>query len=242
MDRSFNQVTGYVSLRGIDVDKLKNKIEIISNIIKNYYHPQSDDKILVAGCGDGVEAAILSEEFSLFTIGVDISLEEAFITKSSKFQLKQQDLMNLTFDDEIFYLVYCYHVLEHVNDHLRVLHEIHRVMKTNGILYIGFPNKNRIIGYIGLHNKANMRDVFLWNFNDLKHRLVGKFENQLGAHAGFTQKEFLKDSMQIFREVHPVRNNYMLLKYPKYSPLLKLIMNLGAEEFVFPSNYYICKK
>ena len=41
-------------------------------------------------------------------------------------------------------------------------------------------------------------DRIKWNINDYKYRLRGKFENKFGAHAGFTEKEFIKDASQCF--------------------------------------------
>jgi hypothetical protein len=85
-------------------------------------------------------------------------------------------------------------------------------------------------------------NIIKWNINDFKYRLQGKFRNQYGAHAGFTQKEFMKDASKYFNKIIPVRYDYMSLKYIKYKKILKFLKYLKMDEFIFPSNYFICVK
>jgi hypothetical protein len=72
--------------------------------------------------------------------------------------------------------------------------------------------------------------------------LQGKFENKYGAHAGFTEKEFIKDASSVFETIDPVRNRYMFYKYPNLGALMTCIIKIKLEEFIFPSNYFICLK
>jgi 2-polyprenyl-3-methyl-5-hydroxy-6-metoxy-1,4-benzoquinol methylase len=139
-------------------------------------------------------------------------------------------------------LIYCYHVLEHVNDHIAVLSELKRVLRPGGVLFIGFPNKNRLFSYIGTSQKASVLDKIRWNLSDYGYRLKGKFENRFGAHAGFTEREFLSTASTFFSHIHAVRNQYMIYKYPRYSGIITILIKEGFNELLFPSNYYICIK
>jgi hypothetical protein len=116
------------------------------------------------------------------------------------------------------------------------------VLKPGGVLFIGFPNKNRLISYIGTSQQASVWDKIKWNINDYLYRLQGKFENIHGAHAGFTEKEFIRDASSVFETIDPVRNKYMILKYPNFGVIMTYIIKTKLEEFIFPSNYFICLK
>jgi ubiquinone/menaquinone biosynthesis C-methylase UbiE len=153
-----------------------------------------------------------------------------------------QDLSSLAFADDSFSLLYSYHVLEHVQDPEQVLKELHRVLRPGGVLFIGFPNRHRLFSYFGTSQDASFKEKIIWNWNDYRKRLAGQFENRLGAHAGFSEKEFILLSSQFFHCTIPVRNQYMLLKYQSIAESIKLMMITRAAEFLFPSNYFVCQK
>lgn len=54
------------------------------------------------------------------------------------------DLTDLTFEDNKFDLITCYHVLEHIKNDTKAIEEIYRVLKPNGtaILQVPFDGKN----------------------------------------------------------------------------------------------------
>ncbi len=52
-----------------------------------------------------------------------------------------EDIMNLSFEDELFDLVICRDVLEHVHDYRKALSEMCRVLKNDGILVVSVPLK-----------------------------------------------------------------------------------------------------
>ncbi len=56
----------------------------------------------------------------------------------------RMDITNLSFRDNIFDLVICYHVLEHVIDDIRALKEIYRVTKMGGGALIQIPINTKI--------------------------------------------------------------------------------------------------
>lgn len=53
--------------------------------------------------------------------------------------VKKVDITNITFEDGYFDLVVCNHVLEHIEDDIKAMKELYRVLKTGGIVYITVP-------------------------------------------------------------------------------------------------------
>ena len=243
MNKLYDKEIGYSPLEYVDLGKMRNVIRICKVIVEAHHRIQSGDKILVAGAGEGTEAALLAEEYGTFTVGVDLNIRFSEVFRNHEaLALLRQDLTSLGFQDDSFSLIYSYHVLEHIDDPVAALNELSRVLKPDGLLFIGFPNKNRLISYIGTSQKVSLLNRVLWNLNDIRHRLTGRFENKYGAHAGFTEKEFIKSATRAFRCVIPVRNQYMLQKYGRYAKFIQLMITTHFSEFLFPSNYFICKK
>ena len=243
MKLDYDRVVGYSPLEYVNQEKLRQLININLDIINDYYSVQKSDIILVAGAGLGLEAEFICNALKIKTVGIDINIGRMdLIINQHDLTFQKQDLMSLAFREGSFSLVYCYHVLEHVLDHGAVLREIHRVLRPGGILFVGFPNKNRLISYIGTSQRATVLEKIRWNLNDYLYRLKGRFENKYGAHAGFTEKEFIEDASNIFQEIYAVREKYMLLKYSRYRKLILMLVRIGLEEIVFPSNYFLCIK
>jgi len=241
MKQNFDRIVGYAAFEDVNDQKLRYKINVIKEILSNRNNKVTYKNILVAGCGDGMEAKAVREIFKSRVIGVDVSLKKN-IQEGNDYILLKQDLSKLSFQDNYFDLIYSYHALEHVSEPEEVMKELYRVLQKTNILFIGFPNKNRLIGYIGAHNNVSWKEKLIWNLKDYKDRLTGKFENYLGAHAGFTEKEFITIANKFYTEVIPVRNDYMKLKYFKEKKLIDLIIKTKLNEFLFPSNYYLCIK
>jgi SAM-dependent methyltransferase len=243
MKIGYDKTIGYSPLECVDVEKMRQVIQVNKQIVGEYYSSQGGDLILVAGAGRGDEAMLINQEFGIKTIGIDINMTRpALVESNPDILFQRQDLTALAFGNDVFSLIYSYHVIEHVTDHLIALRELHRVLKPGGVLFIGFPNKNRLVSYIGTSQRVSALEKLKWNINDYLFRFKGQFENKYGAHAGFSGKEFIRDASRLFGVVRPVRNQYMLLKYEKFRGLIQALINTGLAEIVFPSNYYVCVK
>ena len=152
----YNQTIGYSPLESVDVDKMRKVIKINKEIIGKYYSLKRGDLILVAGPGRGDEVVILNQEFGNKTFGLDLNIARLVLWENNPDVISQrQDITALVFCKAVFSLVYSYHVIEHVSIFPGALGELHLVMKPGGVLFIGFPNKNRLFSYIGMSQRAS---------------------------------------------------------------------------------------
>ncbi len=90
-------------------------------------------KILDAGCGEGV----LVEKYRKMGYdirGLDLNYSSECVTKG--------DLLNTPFKDEMFDVVLCLDVIEHLNfeDQEPALREIRRILKGDGMVLLAIPN------------------------------------------------------------------------------------------------------
>ena len=120
------------------------KTESVAKIIKDNIGRRIE-RLLVVGCGSGIEAAILARRLDTKVVGIDVV--EGFDAKSMACAtLQLGDAMDLRFDDCSFDFIYSYHALEHIPDPALALREMHRVLSAGGGFWIGTPNRLRAIG------------------------------------------------------------------------------------------------
>lgn len=133
-------------------------------------------------------------------------------------------------------------MIEHVPDPARSIAELARVLRTGGGMFVGTPNRARLLGYLG--SRTSLRNKILWNWADWKYRLRGKFRNEYGAHAGFTEAELDALLRPYFREVRWVSREYLARKYQKrFSPvLMRLLLSNAVFSRIAPAIYAWVKK
>jgi|GEM_PF-1140851 len=172
---------------------------------------------LLVGCGKGEEVIYFRRLFhSPYIIGVDI------VSNFSPLVMKEKCTLiangeNLPFPSNRFNFCGAFHSLEHMSNPYKVVAEIFRVLLPGGWFYLGVPNKTRIIGYMGSF-EASIREKIVWNIKDYVARLKGKFENELGAHAGFTKKELQGLLDLYFSYTLFVTEDYLRFKYANKIP------------------------
>lgn len=103
--------------------------------------------ILDVGCGDGFYLHLLCALFpKAKIIGIDNdknALRSAAINLKGKFiKLKHADIYNLGFSDDSFDVVILSEVLEHLDDDLKGLQQVYKVLKPDGLLLITVPHHN----------------------------------------------------------------------------------------------------
>lgn len=211
------------------------KTEIVARLIKQR-HQAEINKLLVVGCGSGLEAAILAQQLPAEVSGIDLK-DEFAPEAASVATLQTGDAMNLSFADETFDFIFSYHALEHIDDPVRALREMRRVMKPGAGFWIGTPNRSRMVGYIGGKNTTFAEKV-KWNILDWRMRLTGKFRNEYGAHAGFTSPELKELLSGAFSRVDERTDEYFRAIYESKKAVISGIGASGLSRFIYPSVYF----
>ncbi|MHB1528899.1 MAG: class I SAM-dependent methyltransferase [Acidiferrobacteraceae bacterium] len=184
------------------------------------------ERLLVVGCGSGVEAAILGHELGAQVIGIDLK-PDFDPTAAAEVDLRVADATPLPFENEYFDFVYSYHVLR----------EMRRVLTRDGGWYVGTPNRSRFAGYIG-NDEVPLRVKLAWNWIDWKKRAKGRFRNEYGAHAGFTATELTSELGATLGAVRDITLDYYLEIYPNHARKISWISKTGLGRWVFPSVYF----
>lgn len=196
-------------------------------------------RILVVGCGRGLEAAVLAQDLGAEVTGIDLDIR--FDPEAARIaRLQAGDATALAFADQSFDIVYSYHALEHIPDYHRALAEMHRVLRSDGLWCIGTPNRARLLGYVG--GNSNWRQKLAWNWADWRMRLAGRFRNEYGAHAGYTSAE-LRDILQRhFASVDEITPEYYRRLYARRRAAVGLLIGSGLGGLLFPSVYFLGRR
>lgn len=211
------------------------KTEKVARLIEGY-HAKPISNLLVVGCGTGLEAAILAQRLGAKVTGID--LEDRFDERAKQVaDLKTGDATALDFGDCSFDFIFSYHALEHISDPEKALKEMHRVMTSDAGFWIGTPNKARVVGYIG-GKDTSFQEKIDWNIMDWKARFAGKFENELGAHAGYTSKELRGLLSSAFSAVDERTTDYFSSIYSHRIGLIKAIEASRMSHRIYPSVYF----
>lgn len=191
-------------------------------------------RLLVIGCGPGKEMSTLASETGAEAFGVDLDVGSR--SKGERVHLVRSDARNLPFRSGTFDAVYCYHVLEHVPGPEGAVAEARRVLQGGGVGYFGTPNKSRLVGYLG--GRGTRMEKFMWNLHDYRRRLLRRWSNEQGAHAGFTSGELGGLLRGHFGTVEDVGLPYYLGKYPALAGLWQAAFRTGIAAVLSPSVYF----
>jgi ubiquinone/menaquinone biosynthesis C-methylase UbiE len=102
-------------------------------------------RILDAGCGVGGTSIALRKHGAV-VCAMDRSSArlEQLRAATDDIDVREGDLSSLPFGDASFDAVVLQDVIEHVTDPARVLHEITRVLRPGGVLYLSTPNRDAL--------------------------------------------------------------------------------------------------
>lgn len=128
-------------------------------------------RVLDAGCGLGYGTAMLFRAGAQSVDGLDrhpeaIGRARADAPGTATFTVG--DVLQLPYPDASFDLVVCFEVLEHLEDHERLLRELRRVLARDGLLLISSPNR----GVAPPGNPWHLREL---TTDELRGALVAHF-------------------------------------------------------------------
>src|SRR2546426_992749 len=105
-------------------------------------------EVLDAGCGEGYGSRILSEAGGAARcVGVDVDAEAVSRARTAygdegRIEFEVADVTALPFGEATFDLVTCFETIEHVAEQQRVVAELARVLRPDGVLLISSPNRD----------------------------------------------------------------------------------------------------
>jgi ubiquinone/menaquinone biosynthesis C-methylase UbiE len=213
------------------------------SLLRERLKPGREVRGLMVGCGSGDEVVYLRRSYSTRRIvGCDIG--EMFSARArADGCVLVGDGQGLPFTDDSFDFVAAFHSLEHVDDPRAVLGEVRRVLAPGGWFYMGVPNRSRLIAYMGAFGIPAWKKI-AFNFRDFYHRLTGKFENRLGAHAGFSGVELKSLLGEYFASVTLITEPYLRFKYGGRLPrfFLNGLLAPGIINYSAAAHYALCRK
>lgn len=161
-------------------------IERILKIIKI----NKNASILDAGCGNAAHSIRFAER-GYNVLGIDFSEEALKLSQSNvkrenlhtKIELKKESILSLSFQDNLFDVVFCWGVLMHINENETALSELSRVLKNGGYLILSEGNMKSVQSRIAKIWKKNHSDermilnedgLYFWSNTDAGEILVRK--------------------------------------------------------------------
>ena len=144
---------------------------------------------LDAGCGDGINLVGMHKILSVMPnnirfFGLDynpIRAQRAF-SHNCSFNIQQASLYNLPYKDEIFDIILCNQVLEHIPDLLNALCELYRVLSPDGLFIAGIPNEGCLMARL----RNNYIQPSIARKTDHTHFFTEKTFKNILIETGFT--------------------------------------------------------
>ena len=127
----------------------ERKAATILAVLRDYFSYELDAfTLLDVATSAGFMANYLSPHFDR-AIGIDIDLPAVMYAgkslKKNKLFFAVADSLNICLPDEMIDVAICTHVYEHVPSAIRLMEEIHRILKPNGICYFAAGNRMQLI-------------------------------------------------------------------------------------------------
>jgi ubiquinone/menaquinone biosynthesis C-methylase UbiE len=186
---NFSKKNNSVLNSNIRIQKSKKIFAVLKNYLGKEIKNLNQMTCLDIGGSAGFTAKLMSPYVKKFyVIDIDENALKFGIKNnySDNIAYEPGDAMNLHFKDSSVDIIVCNMVYEHVPDPQRMMSEIYRVLKTNGICYMGASNKYIIIEphyklpflawlpkwmsniYLKLMNKGSVYYENLLSYRDLK--------------------------------------------------------------------------
>jgi len=119
--------------------------------------------VLDVASGEGYGSHLISQE-AKSVVGVDIDVKtieharEKYNRDNLSFQVG--DVLNLPVEDSRFDVVVCFETIEHLADHPRLMTELKRVLKPDGLLLMSSPDKSSYSDQTGYDNPFHVKELY----------------------------------------------------------------------------------
>lgn len=121
--------------------RARAKRELVFQLFRRYrFRNNNNAKMLDLGCGTGVLQEEFEEKFDVPAYGIDTSKKAiAYCKKRGLRKVKLSGGESIPFRKEFFDVVTAIDVLEHIDDDIKALREIKRVLKKKGLAILLVP-------------------------------------------------------------------------------------------------------
>jgi SAM-dependent methyltransferase len=173
---------------GPDYKKLMTRIRAAKTIefVSSFVNVSKKQKILDAGASDGLFLYPFDGEL----VGLNIEWVCAKRIGAEGFTGVKGDITKMPFDSDYFDAVFCFEVIEHLEDPIRTVRELCRVSKKHVFLSTPYSSHTRIEVFNSEKEKASTNQhVFMFAFNEIRN---------LFSYTDFLEKGFvIIDPLQI---------------------------------------------
>lgn len=129
-----------------------------------------------------------------------------FASTSIEYPAWDGDTQDLPYENNKFDVIHAYHILEHLNDPIRVLKECERVLKIGGHMNIVVPHQMSALAYSDLdhkhffneetfsnifHNKGYSKDLFKWQFKIHICFIMGVVQHNMGLFVQLKKEDII---------------------------------------------------
>jgi len=141
------------------------------NFASQFVHSKT---VLDLACGEGYGSALLSESASK-VVGVDIDKKTILHAKKSykktNLEFKIGSITEIPIlGNEKFDVIVCFEAIEHIEDHKKLLLEVKRLLKTNGLFIVSTPNKLTYTKLSTEKNPFHKKELYLHELQSLLHK------------------------------------------------------------------------
>jgi 2-polyprenyl-3-methyl-5-hydroxy-6-metoxy-1,4-benzoquinol methylase len=201
-----------------------SKMNYIMGYISDF---PKDKKILDLGCGEGVLVKELDKK-GYNIAGMDLNYQSELITKG--------DITNTGLESETYDLILNLDVIEHLNfdDQEKALKEMHRILKSDGILMISIPNLAHLASRISFLISGK-----LLRTSEIERH---KGDRPIKEYIKMMEKYFIITKRKGIFPTFPI-SSYLTYKHPsKVLSLHRVLNTLFANPNWCFLNIFICKK
>ena len=195
-DRSFysQRLPGSVFDREGREKKARKILAVLSDYFRGSLHSLN---VLDLGCAGGIMTHVLAPHFKGI-VGTDVDLNALEYARNAETGLAvffPSDAMNLPFKNDLFDVVICAHVYEHVPDPERLMQEIHRVLRRQGVCFFAAGNRLRLVEP---HYRLPFLSVLSPPLADRYLRISGKGSHYDEKHLTYWGLKRLVSEFQVF--------------------------------------------
>ncbi len=215
---------------------------IFNRVVGEVKALKSNGKSLDIGCGTGVFMRYFYDE-GFDAYGTDISEDAGnALSGSLKSKIKIEPFLNTNYPDESFDVITLKQALEHFPEPSKVLREIHRILREDGILYVEVPNTKCLESRIFKQYWYNLEvprhlyhfnlNNFNWFFNKNSFEKMKILEG--GGIIAFRTPLALINSLNFYLRN---RSNMFFLKTIPYVCFFPLLILTFANRFLSPPSF-----